>query len=135
MVEAPDSVIRVGQDLVDEIIGRGDFQGARNIMETMLLPYVNKKQMIGRIVQVRSQYAVVLSYCDDCDAATSEMKNLRPYMNGLSDQQKSEIKKQQSIIKNNSTRSRISHSKPNKIGRNKPCFCGSGLKYKKCHGK
>ena len=21
------------------------------------------------------------------------------------------------------------------IGRNDPCFCGSGLKYKKCHGK
>ena len=23
----------------------------------------------------------------------------------------------------------------NKIGRNEPCHCGSGLKYKKCHGK
>ncbi|SDP79555.1 anaerobic sulfatase-maturation protein [Desulforhopalus singaporensis] len=23
----------------------------------------------------------------------------------------------------------------NKLGRNDPCFCGSGLKYKKCHGK
>lgn len=22
----------------------------------------------------------------------------------------------------------------NKIGRNDPCFCGSGKKYKKCHG-
>jgi preprotein translocase subunit SecA len=22
-----------------------------------------------------------------------------------------------------------------KIGRNDPCFCGSGLKYKKCHGR
>jgi hypothetical protein len=21
-----------------------------------------------------------------------------------------------------------------KLGRNDPCFCGSGLKYKKCHG-
>lgn len=26
-------------------------------------------------------------------------------------------------------------SKSSKIGRNDPCFCGSGLKYKKCHGK
>lgn len=25
-------------------------------------------------------------------------------------------------------------SKPKKIGRNEPCFCGSGSKYKKCHG-
>lgn len=24
-------------------------------------------------------------------------------------------------------------NKPNKLGRNDPCFCGSGLKYKKCH--
>lgn len=23
----------------------------------------------------------------------------------------------------------------NKIGRNDPCYCGSGIKYKKCHGK
>jgi len=22
-----------------------------------------------------------------------------------------------------------------KLGRNDPCFCGSGLKYKKCHGR
>ncbi|MEI0739338.1 SEC-C metal-binding domain-containing protein [Paenibacillus sp. JTLBN-2024] len=22
-----------------------------------------------------------------------------------------------------------------KVGRNEPCPCGSGLKYKKCHGK
>jgi preprotein translocase subunit SecA len=22
-----------------------------------------------------------------------------------------------------------------KIGRNDPCWCGSGLKYKKCHGR
>ncbi len=25
-------------------------------------------------------------------------------------------------------------SNPNKIGRNDPCYCGSGKKYKKCHG-
>ena len=24
---------------------------------------------------------------------------------------------------------------PMKPGRNDPCFCGSGLKFKKCHGK
>jgi preprotein translocase subunit SecA len=26
-------------------------------------------------------------------------------------------------------------SEEEKIGRNDPCWCGSGLKYKKCHGK
>jgi uncharacterized protein len=24
---------------------------------------------------------------------------------------------------------------PLKLGRNDPCFCGSGLKFKRCHGK
>jgi preprotein translocase subunit SecA len=26
-------------------------------------------------------------------------------------------------------------SEEDKIGRNDPCYCGSGKKYKKCHGK
>lgn len=29
----------------------------------------------------------------------------------------------------------ISFKNDQKIGRNDPCFCGSGLKYKKCCGK
>ncbi|WP_088033548.1 SEC-C metal-binding domain-containing protein [Evansella clarkii] len=30
----------------------------------------------------------------------------------------------------------IQNELPNeKIGRNEPCYCGSGIKYKKCHGK
>ena len=27
------------------------------------------------------------------------------------------------------------YKREEKIGRNDPCLCGSGLKYKKCHGK
>jgi preprotein translocase subunit SecA len=27
------------------------------------------------------------------------------------------------------------HREHKKIGRNEPCFCGSGKKYKQCHGK
>lgn len=29
----------------------------------------------------------------------------------------------------------VAESMAHKIGRNDPCYCGSGLKYKKCHGK
>ncbi|OGZ33206.1 MAG: preprotein translocase subunit SecA [Candidatus Portnoybacteria bacterium RBG_13_40_8] len=41
------------------------------------------------------------------------------------------------IQKNPASRQRISEVKPtkNKVGRNDPCPCGSGKKYKKCHGK
>ena len=30
---------------------------------------------------------------------------------------------------------RVEECKPGKVGRNDPCPCGSGLKYKKCCGK
>ncbi len=33
------------------------------------------------------------------------------------------------------TSPRMPERNPEKIGRNAPCFCGSGLKYKRCHGK
>ncbi|MFP3541500.1 SEC-C metal-binding domain-containing protein, partial [Pseudomonas sp. SIMBA_044] len=29
----------------------------------------------------------------------------------------------------------VSPAKTKKLGRNDPCPCGSGLKYKKCHGR
>jgi preprotein translocase subunit SecA len=32
-------------------------------------------------------------------------------------------------------RSRMTSVAREKLGRNDPCYCGSGLKYKKCHGK
>ena len=38
------------------------------------------------------------------------------------------VKSTQAILKNEPAKNK-------KIGRNKPCPCGSGLKYKKCHGK
>lgn len=34
----------------------------------------------------------------------------------------------------NSPKNVIAPMKPNKIGRNDPCYCGSGAKYKRCHG-
>jgi hypothetical protein len=38
-------------------------------------------------------------------------------------------------IKNNNTSSPMPLKKPKLVGRNDPCPCGSGLKYKKCCGK
>jgi hypothetical protein len=29
----------------------------------------------------------------------------------------------------------VAQRRSNRIGRNEPCHCGSGLKYKRCHGK
>jgi preprotein translocase subunit SecA len=30
---------------------------------------------------------------------------------------------------------RAAPANPNRLGRNDPCWCGSGKKYKKCHGR
>jgi hypothetical protein len=136
IVSAVDSLIRVGQDLVDEFIGRGDFEGAKDIMEKNVLPYVIAYNLIARIIAVRSQYAVVLAYCGEHDAADAEMARLLPYAGGFSEQQHSELLNQRGLVaqlrfgQQTNTRTQ----RKDKVGRNGPCPCGSGLKYKKCHG-
>jgi preprotein translocase subunit SecA len=45
-------------------------------------------------------------------------------------QRRVEVKEVQSKVKKGKKEKRKT-----KIGRNDPCPCGSGLKYKKCHGK
>ena len=144
LANAPDSLIRVGQDLVDEFVGRHDFIGAREIIETNLLPSVLKLNMLEKVIPVRSQYAVVLAYCEDFDAAEAEMNRLAPYEAGLNEKNQKELRRQRKAI----TEIRLKGPprqwipantggkaiKKQKIGRNSPCPCGSGKKYKKCHG-
>ena len=144
LAKAPDSLIRVGQDLVDEFVGRHDFVGAREIIETNLLPNVLKLKLLAKVIPVRSQYAVVLAYCGDFDAAEAEMHRLTPYEAGLDEKNQRELRSQRRLI----ARLRLKGPprqwipgntggkavKKQKIGKNTPCPCGSGKKYKKCHG-
>jgi uncharacterized protein len=39
------------------------------------------------------------------------------------------------VMKVMGTEEKAAEGGSNKPGRNEPCFCGSGLKFKKCHGK
>ncbi|WP_434131232.1 SEC-C domain-containing protein [Sporomusa sphaeroides] len=145
MAGAPDSLIRVGQEVVDEFIRRNDFIGAREVLEKNLLPNVLQLKMSARIIPVRSQYAVVLAYCDDFDAADAEMARLKPYEAGLNELGKLELRNQRKAIEemrqNGPPKWRmlstpeINSIGNSKIGRNAPCPCGSGKKFKKCHGR
>ncbi|MDK2661723.1 SEC-C metal-binding domain-containing protein [Cupriavidus sp. LEh21] len=107
--------------------------------------------MLDRIVAIRSQYAVVLGFCRDFSAAQQEIQRLEAYAGGFSAEQRQEIDRQRALIAdlragNGPQQRRVSLSGPNfstfeprrnhweKVGRNDPCPCGSGLKYKKCHG-
>lgn len=146
MARAFDSHFRVGQDLVDEFIGRRDYIGARDIFERVLLPSINQLKLAARIIPIRSQYAVVLAYCGDFGAADAEMARLAPYEPGLSEEGRTELQMQRRMISRmrgiapppqwdpSGLPARPAPQTERKIPVNAPCPCGSGKKYKKCHG-
>ena len=76
MAQSLDSFVRVGQELVDDFIGRNDYVGARDVIERNLMPTIMDLKLAGRVIPVRSQYAVVLAYCGAFDAADAEMTRL-----------------------------------------------------------
>lgn len=144
LANALDSFVKVNQDLVDEFVGRGDYIGARQVIEQHLLPVVVGHRMLAHLVSVRSQYAVVLGYCGEYDSANAELDRLEPYRAGLTEQQEAEIQRQRELVGQlrrldiktgrtiGSPRRTTRHKK---VGRNTACPCGSGRKYKRCHGQ
>ncbi|MFT3208894.1 SEC-C metal-binding domain-containing protein [Klebsiella pneumoniae] len=136
MTAAPESLVRVGQDLADEFVARKDYVGAREVMEQHVLPVVNTAGLVQRLVQVRSQYAVILALAGEHKQAEAEMRRLEPYFEGLTGDQRQEVEDQSTIIAHLAYKA--AQSKITKylgpVGRNEPCPCGSGKKYKKCHG-
>jgi hypothetical protein len=136
MVEGYESIVRVGQDLADAFVGAKDFVGAKEVMEQHVLPVVSRAGLISRLVQVRSQYAVILAWYGDHKGAISEIRRLDPYLEGLEDWQRQELTGQAALIGNIISESRrvAFRSQMGTVGRNEPCPCGSGQKFKKCHG-
>ncbi|QCJ01192.1 SEC-C domain-containing protein (plasmid) [Agrobacterium larrymoorei] len=142
LAQAPDSLIRLGQDFVDECIKRHEYDTARSLIETSLLPNVIHLKMASKLVPVRAQYAEVLALCGDLFAADREMAKLAPYEAGLEADVLRDVEYHRRRISEMrvraSSRQRLrpepSLSLPKKVGRNDPCPCGSGKKYKKCHG-
>jgi hypothetical protein len=98
MAHSLDSFVRVGQELVDDFIGQHDYIGARNVIETNLMPTIVGLKLVGRVIPVRSQYAVVLAYCGAFDEADAEMARLLPYEAGLEENGKRELQNQRDYI-------------------------------------
>lgn len=155
LAQAPDSLFRVGQDLVDQFIGHRDYTGARQFMESTLLPQLQTLKLADYLIPVRSQYAVVLAYCGLFPQAEGEMARLQPYEAGLDERGRAELRNQRRFIaalkvsepppqwrppldferRLKPAMDAISGAQPiAKARRNEPCPCGSGRKYKKCHG-
>ena len=155
LAQAPDSMLRVGMDVVDESVRRNDFIGAREFIESNVLPLLGQLKLASYLIPVRSQHAVVLAYCGEFDAADAEMARLAPYEPGLPEEGRMELAMQRRLIRRLRRdgpppqwvmpagapttfegllrMARRSAPTP-KVGRNEACPCGSGRKYKKCHG-
>ena len=98
MAHALNSFIRVGQDLVDDFVGRHDYIGARDVIERNLMPTILQLKLAGRVIPIRSQYAVVLAYCGAVKEAEAEMARLAPYESGLDPRGREEIQRQRALI-------------------------------------
>jgi hypothetical protein len=98
MAHSLDSFFKVGQELVDDFIGRNDYIGARDVIERNLMPTITGLKLAGRIIPVRSQYAVVLAYCGAFDQADAEITRLAPYEAGLDKKGQWELRNQRSLI-------------------------------------
>lgn len=136
MTAAPESLVRVGQDLADEFVAIKDYVGAREVMEQYVLPVVNEAGLVQRLVQVRSQYAVILALAGEHEQAEAEMCRLAPFFEGLTGEQRLEVENQSNYIAQLAYKAAKSEVTRlfGAVGRNEPCPCGSGVKYKKCHG-
>jgi hypothetical protein len=148
--DALSSAVRVGQDFVDECLRVGsDPEGARMFMEQSLLPVVRERKLLSKLVPVSCQYAVVLAYCGEYRAARRTLAEMRPFI--VPDtHQADEFVEQSNLVDAIASgevtldglneelllHESLRHApvRGQKIGRNEPCPCGSGKKYKKCHG-
>lgn len=98
MAHSLDSFVRVGQELVDDFVARHDYIGARDVIERNLMPTILGLKLAGRVIPVRSQYAVVLAYCGAFEEAEAEMARLLPYESGLDSRGQKELQDQRALI-------------------------------------
>lgn len=98
MAQSLDSFARVGQELVEDFLGRNDYLGARNVIENNLMPTIVGLKLAGRVIPMRSQYAVVLAYCGAIEEAEAEMARLLPYESGLDERGQQELQNQRALI-------------------------------------
>lgn len=149
---AVDSVVRTGLDLVDDFVWIHDFAGARQVMEEHILPYVRNYKLTSKLLDARSLYAIVLGYSGHFDEAEREMQRIAPLISDAPQEMQEQFARQNALVAemrvNGVPRQRqlagtmyagspsasASARKGGKAGRNDPCPCGSGQKFKKCHG-
>jgi hypothetical protein len=101
MASAYRSAVKTGQEVVDDFIRiLRDPQGARQFMESHLIPITREAGLIANMVPVRAHYAVVLAYCGDREKARREIESLQSYAESLAPESRHELQRQTHLIYN-----------------------------------
>jgi hypothetical protein len=149
LAQAARSVVLTGLEMVDDyLVIRADPAAARMTMEQHVLPVLQESQLTNMILPVRSMYAIVLAWNGDYEEARQELSVLARYDYDAAGAAMLEERRhhvENIIAKRVWLQKRIPPTPVplaalgllprQKIGRNDPCFCGSGIKYKKCCGR
>lgn len=148
--QAARSAAVTAQEAADDfLVILADPIGARETMEKYVLPVVAEYHLTDMIVPVRSHYAIVLAWCGEIAESRNEMKALSAYA-GSADQKAMLEERNAMVDAIASGRTWLEKKAPprnalqmipgalpkagHKIGRNEACPCGSGKKFKRCHG-
>lgn len=103
-----------------------EFTGFIDGINTSIKEEINLEELCeDSVINLNIDYEKL--YWNMLDAKAEWLYTIPTWDNFLTQEKRAEIKKEYN-------RSKII-VKPKKIGRNDPCPCGSGLKYKKCCGK
>ncbi|WP_390912389.1 SEC-C metal-binding domain-containing protein [Pseudosulfitobacter sp. SM2401] len=151
LAQAARSVVSTGLEAVDDfLVLMADPVGAREIIEQHVLPIVRESQLTELILPTRSVYSIVLAWNGAHNAALAELSALREY--AVNDEERQmlnersafvsqiisgEARLQRQIPPTGALSRALGSPTPNtvKVGRNEPCTCGSGIKFKKCCGR
>ncbi|WP_223451528.1 MULTISPECIES: ATP-binding protein [unclassified Pseudomonas] len=92
------SVVRTGLDAAQDMMDMRDFQAARTMVGTNIIPLIKQAHLLGELSSARSFYAVILAYCRDFESADREMASIAPFRAGFTDAQRHEFDSQLSLI-------------------------------------
>ncbi|WP_241000229.1 ATP-binding protein [Pseudomonas viridiflava] len=92
------SVVRTGLDAAQDMMDMRDFQAARTMVGSNIIPLIKRAHLLGELSSARSFYAVILAYCRDFEAADREMASIAPFRAGFTDAQRNEFDSQLSLI-------------------------------------
>lgn len=109
------------------------------MLDALWMSHLENMEALRESVRLRAygQHDPLVEYRRESNMMYKEMvANFEKWMEENKEKIEESSKSQISISnQNENLKLKIENFQSNKIGRNDPCYCGSGKKYKKCHGK